>query len=750
MRLKISKDFIVIILSLAIVSFFFGKILFNPNSYLLQWEYDGTSVYYSTMYYATYGDNDVFTGMYYPYTEKLFFATSHYNFTRVFSFLNDLGVSSDNYIGFLNVFILLSIPLGIWLLYRILLYYNLDQKNALLFSLLIGFLSPQLGIMAGYFTLGCLFIFPLYWFIFLKYFSSKRYYLWGILYMVFVIQWLSLYHLLFGSIFFILFYLSNILLKKNNRETFSSIKFNLSSLIFFSTPIITIGLFMLNNFQNINDRIEIPSGADYFGLLINFFPYYIFDIPIIRDLFNVPASYKWLGVTYFGIVGTSILFILILSIILKRVSQNSIIKEVGKLSNDLLITLMVCIGVLVIGTNILFHTQIFELIPFLKPFQQLRGFPRILYFIYYPLMVIVTITIIKIYHKSIRSSHKISVVLYYVMILIWGSEAFITLYSTKRYIDVQNETHTGIDFTCTKGNYLEKVNKAKKNPEEYSCILSLPFSIQGSEKITLVNQESLYQSFKASYSLGLPMLGGLMNRTSISHVANTLQLFSDDLISKQILSDFTSSKPILLIHNKLETVPLKERKIISKAEKFYEDSTLALYSLPLDAFESIRANTILQNSLYSSSRKKEYTIESYDTVKNPHTFVGGGALYEEKGIVNLLDSVFTQEGHYEISFWLYLDKRKYGIPSITLRSDINGERIINPLSSYNIKNNWLRIDCDFHTQKKEKISLYVNGDYISIDNLLLKKVGDTIIQKTLSETIYNNYLVEESSKKSKK
>ena len=90
--------------------------------------------------------------------------------------------------------------------------------------------------------------------------------------------------------------------------------------------------------------------------------------------------------------------------------------------------------------------------------------------------------------------------------LFWGGEATFNLYAARSYIFSQNKTHNAKEFLDNDENYFQILEKNNYNPNDFSCVLSLPFSSQGSEKLSRVNEESFYQSFKASYNLKLRKL----------------------------------------------------------------------------------------------------------------------------------------------------------------------------------------------------------------------------------------------------
>ena len=747
MLYRIKNEIIVVVVSFFIVMCFFGKIVLKPNDYLLQWEHDGTSTYYTSLFYIDNDSEDNFRGMNYPYGENLFLVTGHYSFTKVFKFFNKVTDSPNNFVGFLNLFILLSIPLGSLIIYKILLYYKAPSLVSIGYSIIIGFMSPQIGLIAGYYKYGCIFIFPFFWYIFIKYFEKDNYMIWGVIYVLFTTFWMSVYFSLFGSIFFLLFYISNLLFNKSKKHFFKSWKFNLYSLFCLLLPLIALKTTLTLDIGSFNDRIKIPSGADYLGFPVNLWPKYIFDFPQIRLFFNVKPL-KWIGITYFGFLGTFFLIIYIISLILKKYSKHKFFKEITILPSKFSTSLFVAFLVFIISTNILYHTKIFELIPILNPFQQLRGFTRLSYFIYFPITIFSIIIMLNTIKYLTTNRPVTAKFLFVLFTLFWGFEAAFNLYAARSYIFLQNETHNARDFLGEEGNYLQILEEKNYNSNDFSCVLSLPFSSQGSEKLRRVNEESFYQSFKASYNLSLPMIGGLMNRSSITQAANSFQLFSDPHIKKEILNDFISQKPILIIKNKDYSISKNEERLVSKSSSFFKGKTFDLYCLELDSIKILEKEfyNIAKNidSLYLNHNKEtliSITNKAFEEHDNSNKLIGNGSFYLEKGSVTLVDTIIYEDSDLNISFWMFLDDRKYGLPKISIVNS-NGSYQIDPLESFCIYKNWIRVEHTLNTGMVKAFKLKIEGDFISIDNLVIKKDGADFIQKIDKKYIYNNYIIE--------
>ena len=244
------------------------------------------------------------------------------------------------------------------------------------------------------------------------------------------------------------------------------------------------------------------------------------------------------------------------------------------------------------------------------------------------------------------------------------------------------------------------------------------------------------------------MIGGLMNRSSITQIANSFQLFSDSLIKKEILNDFISQKPILIIKNKDYSISKNEERLVSKSSLFFKGETFDLFYLELDSIKTLEKEfyNIAKNidSLYLNQDKESLinvTNKTFDQYNN-NKLMGNGSFYLEKGSVTLVDTTIYEDSNLNISFWMFLDDRKYGLPKISI-VDSNGSYLIDPLETFCIYKNWIRVEHTLNTSMVKAFRLKIEGDFISIDNLVIKKDGTDFIQKIGNKYIYNNYVIED-------
>ena len=131
-----------IILPLGFLFVFYGKVIFQPNKYLFTGDGDGLMTYYSVYFHAKHDTSfSHYNGFNYPFGDL-------YNFTDGQPIVANSIKALDTifpgiYIysaGFINLFILFSIVLCSFFLYKILLHHGVTWWFSAIFAFLIAIL----------------------------------------------------------------------------------------------------------------------------------------------------------------------------------------------------------------------------------------------------------------------------------------------------------------------------------------------------------------------------------------------------------------------------------------------------------------------------------------------------------------------------------------------------------------------------------------------------------------------------------
>lgn len=150
--------------------FFYGAILANPNGYMFSQTGDGLKNYFTYAYHIKHSNSVTnFEGMNYPYGENFLYTDCHPILTYLVQKIAMVFPTISDYsIGILNFIILTGFFFTFWVLYFLLKELKLKQWFALLFSITIFLMIPQVERIAGHYALSYALAFPLSWLLLLK------------------------------------------------------------------------------------------------------------------------------------------------------------------------------------------------------------------------------------------------------------------------------------------------------------------------------------------------------------------------------------------------------------------------------------------------------------------------------------------------------------------------------------------------------------------------------------------------------
>ena len=161
---------LVAILASIFIFLFYGKILLSPNNYLFSDSGDGIKNYYTYAYHIKHDSSYTeLEGMNYPYGENYLYTDCHPVLANTFKALGQISpFFVTNSIGILNFILILSIFLSFIVTYFLLLELRVRRWNAVLFSLGIVALAPQLFRLEGHLALSYSVAIPFSWLLTIK------------------------------------------------------------------------------------------------------------------------------------------------------------------------------------------------------------------------------------------------------------------------------------------------------------------------------------------------------------------------------------------------------------------------------------------------------------------------------------------------------------------------------------------------------------------------------------------------------
>lgn len=743
---------------------FYSAVILAPNDFLFAPTGDGIKNYYAFIYHAQYDSsfND-FSGMNYPYYEHIVYTDAH----PLLSYL--IGqLSLANYaVGILNLFMLISFPIGAVFLYKILAHYRVNVWFAIAAAICIAFLSPQIFRMGGHLSLSYVFAIPIMWWLLIKCVTGKRW-VWSVITSIYLIAFFFT-HPYLGMIlvfFSVFFWLIRMILIREGRWS------NLGH-ICLQAAIPIIGFQLYVNWTDTHiDRLSNPAGffdlyASWRSLLV---PHHG-PLHIDSEFFNAAIG-NWESWSYIGF--STILFLGFIGAHswLRRKS----IDFRGIFKNELILFLLAAYIILLFSFCFpLKYSWLRWITDLIGPLKQFRVLGRFTWIFYYVITVSAVVGVYKIY--LIRQNKRILYLL-----------SFGLLFSVAEFIPA----HVDMAKSITQSSNSFKIEEVQPDLQEaiqfvnlgdYDAILFLPFEHMSSENIMILGAgQANFDAFLMSYHTQLPLMNSMTSRMSLSEAIRFNTYFSPGFIEKELTYDLPKDAKIALVKNK-DLLKISELRMIWESELIFENETYLIFNFDQEKWNSPeRFNTIVEREKLanidlgkgwrSDTTDVWFYYESFDTCKNdlPQSeILGGSSAYSDlKNSWNILVSFENGEllpGDYVVRFWYYLLVDRPDIEAVVEAKYESGDSAkwiaqCDVKQATVIVENWCLVEMEFTVeQEMELVNFLIAGNgnkqRFVVDEFLLQKQGERALFKeeqkgNESYIIYNNYWLKENSFETKR
>lgn len=764
---KIKPGIVLVIVALGFMLIFYRAVLFNPNAYLFSDKGDGIKNYYTYYYHIVHDTSCInFEGMNYPFGEHFLYTDCHPVLANLFKFFNDNDFFTQYAIGILNLLMMLSIFITFFLIYFILLEFDIYKWTAVLFSIGITLLAPQIFRMSGHLALSYSMAIPLSWLLILKYMKARKKA--GLmlaltannLFWLFIHSYLGIILLSFQFAFIVLCFV----LDKNYRK--SGLHYlNLFVTVVFPILVFYIFLFVTDNHVG---RTDNPSGFFLYNAEFDdvFLPHHPPLRPILDQLFGPVIKLKWEAWSYVGLA-TTMVFLFLLTVSIISIFKKGKRKTLSVYFNNrtLTISLLAAFVVLLFAMAFPFKQfpQLLEIFPVLKQFRATGRFVWVFYFV---------ATVFGAYFYQLvydRYLNKRKQVIAYLIVL--ASGVFMVVEGVPYHIETSNSiTRSSNQFnTQLLGKtYQEAINCI--NPEKFQAILPLPFYYQGSETFARPrHDETMRASMILSAHTGLPMFSANLTRTSIPESKKIVQLVSPSFYEKTIQHDLTSKKPVLIITTN-DPITHYEQKILWKSKQIFKSENIKLYQLTFDdlfksdadaylkEFEA-QKDSLFEDDIFLVSDSSSFLyFESYETKQSDIVFRGTGAFNSAKKGKNILAELspgtFESGKTYALSCWMYNGFKDALNLHFQLRVEEFDESanswentICFPEQSEVISGNWSLVEMEFKVKNPDsyvyivsKGKLNSKSPFVADELLIREQHLDVYRMDTVKKTLfYNNH-----------
>jgi len=568
-----------LIVTLALVGFLFGKLLPEINQTYFSRMGDGFRTYYGMYFHAKYDKTAPrLDGMNYPYGEIINFTDCQPPVSNLIRFISMNFVDISTYTTGINnglmIFSLVLASLFLFLIFRLL---KIPGWYASLVSLGIVFLSPQIQRMGGHFSLAWMFWIPLSVYLLLLFDRKPSWYLSAL---VAFSAWFAgdmhFYFLAFWLFLFSPYWLYRWFISKEYHFKKTDL---IHCFIQVALPFLVLQLTLVLNDSAV-DRTANPWGFyDFRGRFIAvFLPLFKGYVPFLND-WGFAKRVTWEAFSYIGLVASSGFFVLIGRWLTKTLKGKKLLSLSGDRMVDFL--LVVSILVLLFSFGIPFILGLDKLRSLAGPLGQLRGVARFGWLFYYVVNIVVFRQIFLSCFNGKQAILRKVLALLAVGFLLFEAWS----YSGKYQHQLNNKMD---EFDMGNPESLASVVQRTINAEQFQAVLPLPYFNVGSESTWIQDDcDIMKQTFVVSMLTGLPNIGVMAARTSISQAYKNTALSCMPWKRYPVLDDFPSTKPLLLTVAKCETFTNDELRLVAHARHLGGTSQLDLYELNLDTLQSI-------------------------------------------------------------------------------------------------------------------------------------------------------------------
>ncbi|MFC7666769.1 hypothetical protein ACFQT0_04550 [Hymenobacter humi] len=700
----------VLLAGAVLVGAFFWFVLLAPNDYYFGLG-DGVQAYFTTSYYARYGAWAHFSGMNYPEGDHINYTNMQPLLAGTMRLLELIGLPVATYtVGITNLLALLGLALAPGPLYLLLRRSRLPAWYAGITALLIAFLSPQVLRFSAHLALSYVVFFPWLWYCIVRMQDEPRAARW---YTIFAVSltlmgFIVPYYVALGSLFLLGHVLLLVLWQRR-----------LGPLAWRMAVAAIVPLLIMQGWLWLTDSVT-DRPANPYGLLVYKATLTSVFLPVLAPLQPLWSRVVPLemaegeGWSYVGLATTITLVVsglLALAALVVRRQRAAFVQCWAAVPVHLRTGLWAATLLLLFSFAIPFRWESFAwLTDHAGPIKQFRALGRFAWPFYYVGGCYAAYCLYTVWERQVRrGAPRWQLVWLPLVLLGWAGEAWINVDFRASMIRDLTGASSLLDKDASISQQLSWVNR---RPQEFQAILSLPYFILGTDKLSLNGSEgSFYQSYNTAFVTGLPLLANHTTRASAGAALRHIQLLSSPLLPKELLAHLPSAKPFLVVVGNGPLSPAEQR-ITAMAKLLYAGAEGALYELPVAALvattqaaERAQAAKLLPNLPVRSgglrcTTPKGVLLRTFDDGANRSGHLAAGAFYEAAPKYSVLYDgpvpMPADTGNYEVSVWIN-GKTAYGLGSMLVRQYV-GDQVVDQQGAgasgmTEVDGDWLRWRC---------------------------------------------------------
>ncbi len=661
-----------LLLAWVLLWYFHGRILANPNDYLMSGSGDGFKNYATTIYHIKHGESfSHYEGMNYPFGEQVVFTDMQPVLANKLRYLKDYLAIEDSAVGWINLSLFFSLIISAGFLCLIFCCLKIPVWYSIPAAIMIAFLSPQVLRFAGHYALAHCFVIPVLFYFLLR-FQRHRSFVWALLIglSTAVFSGLHMYFFAINTFFVVAWLFFDTLRVFNVKRIMDNA---LAFLLMGILPFVIITVWMGWS-DGVIDRPSSPYGF----LVYRSMPEGIFlpiDFPLgdwmhnkIHAIRNVP----WEGKAYVGLVAVGFFVFLFFFQLSRAVKRKLPIEILPYYSPFLFNTVTAGFALLLFSWGIPFVFGLEWLLDYTGPLQQFRGIGRFAWLFYYAINI-AAIFCIYFYAKEKPIPQKVLILLFPLLL---GFAEVNAYHERKLYAhDPNNDIQ---EFAMVKGNRWLSVLTDK----DYQAIIPIPYFHVGSENFYIhPNGYPLRETLTAGILTGIPTTGVFMSRTSLQQTMENLQLVLEPYKSLSVLDKMDLERPFAFWVKDVKAIPQEQRDLLQSATKVWEEGKHAIYEM--------YPNVLLER-LKQKHEQVQAEIEGLDLQEQADGYLlnkTAGSYFIEEGseldfkmktgrdFYRKVDLNEKLPGQYIVSFWVKLNEDLAPRTEVLIHETVNGKPV---------------------------------------------------------------------------
>ena len=746
MSSKLSKPaglIITALLSLAVLSAFYGNLFNKLNRVCFANGGDGMQSYINMDYHIRVDSSYMrCNSMNYPYGEHVFFTNNQPLISNTIKFISQNIIDISDYtLGILNFTMLFCLVIAPLILYLILTGVGVGSILAILASLGITYLSPQIDRFGGHFNLCYVCVIPLMIYLVMQFFKKPGFLLTGLIFLTAMAAALTHFYF-YGFLAALLLFFYGAYLSGKDQIFSKKYMWAVHLFIQLILPFLILQAFYITD--HVTDRPAFPWGFLYYraypqSIFLPFNkPYGLF----LHQLFNTNFI-DWEGFAFVGTVATTGMIVFLVRSCIKIFKGRY--REIGRVTSNTQLNILFWASLLLLlySFGLPFILGLEWLIDLIGPVRQMRGIARFSWLFYYVMNIVTIYWLWEEWKKPSRKHWALLLIVLAMLVLFYDA-----WYQVRnRGKSLENNIPALVDRNLTEP---ENLWIKRHDLSRYQALIPMPYYHIGSENIWIDGGcDIVPASFIAIKNSGLPGLGVMLSRTSISQTVENVSLMLGPSSTALHLDRFPSGKPFLLMAARCDLLSEHEIQMIGRSRWIDSTGNFDLYEMPFQAFQDISdsiaravANEYSTLRLFdhkgyqSTDSILNFRFRNFDSISNPAAFEGTGCYQGNAKEKNEIFSGKIPNGDttltYVLSFWMNNVRSDLFARTVVIltETDTSGNIVFNETyPAYKhftmVEENWVLVRLKFRLKSPDnRFSASVQNTIlrkkpIQIDNLLI-------------------------------